>query len=62
MIGHAVDLCPDDPEVLRTRLDELTDAGARIVSVVWHPERVVEGQEGAYDAKGGYIIVSQHGG
>ena len=50
MFNHLVETCPDDHAVLRERLDELSSAGARIVSVVWQPQRSDTDQAAAFDA------------
>ena len=59
MISHTVETCPDDPAVLRERLDELAATGARIVSVLWQPQRVDTDQTAAYEARGSFVIVLQ---
>ncbi len=61
MLRHEVETCDDDLTALQTRLDSLTDAGSRIISVVWQARRVVEDdQSAAYDARGSFVIVSEH--
>ena len=57
MISHTVETCPDDPAILRERLDELAAAGARILSVLWQPQRVDSDQSAAYEARGSFVIV-----
>lgn len=59
MISHTVETCPDDPNVLRERLDELAAAGARILAVVWQPQRVDTEQSAAFEARGSFVIVLQ---
>ena len=60
MTSHVIDTCPDDLAVLGNTLDDITRAGASIVSVLWHPSRIdPEDQAAAYDARGSFIIVSR---
>jgi hypothetical protein len=59
MISHTVETCPDDPAVLRERLDELAATGARILSVLWQPQRVDTDQSAAFEARGSFLIVMQ---
>jgi hypothetical protein len=59
MISHAVETCPDDPDLLRERLDDLARGGARILSVIWQPQRVEPDQQAAYEARGSFLIVVQ---
>ncbi len=59
MISHTVETCPDDPAVLRERLDELAASGARILSVLWQPQRVDTDQSAAFEARGSFVIVMQ---
>jgi hypothetical protein len=59
MISHTVETCPDDPAVLRERLDALAATGARIVSVLWQPQRVDTDQSAAFEARGSFVIVVQ---
>ncbi len=59
MFSHLVETCPDDIAILRERLDEMAGAGARIVSVVWQPQRVDPDQSAAYDASGSFVIVAE---
>jgi hypothetical protein len=61
MTGHLVETCPDDPAVLKLRLDELTAEGAEIVSVVWQAGRTDSDQEAAYAARGSFVIVARAG-
>jgi len=57
MHSHTVETCPDDVAALRERLNELAQGGARIVSVVWQPQRADPGQAAAYDASGSFVII-----
>lgn len=59
MARHIVETVPDDSEALRTRLDDLTAAGASIISVVWQPNRVVSDQAAAFDASGSFVIIAE---
>jgi len=60
MLRHSVETCPDDVSALEQRLDALTGAGARIISVVWQARRTEdESQSAAYDARGSFVIVSE---
>ena len=59
MISHTIETCPDDLNALRERLDELAAGGARIVSVLWQPQRVETDQSAAYEASGSFVIVLQ---
>lgn len=57
---HTVESCPDDLTALQERLDALAEAGARIVSVVWQPHRVVpEDQGAALEGRGSFVIVAE---
>ena len=58
---HTVETCPDDLDTLRTRLDAIAHAGARVISVIWQARRVDEDQSGAYDTSGSFVIVSEAG-
>lgn len=60
MLQHAIESCPDDHEALRSRLDELTAAGARIISVAWQPRRPdPSDQLAAFDSRGTFVIISE---
>ena len=59
MIRHAVEVCPDDLEALRNKLDELARTGSRIITVLWEPRRLTGDQTEAYEARGGFVIISQ---
>ena len=60
MLRHTVETCADDLTVLQERLDALAETGARIVSVVWQPRRLDEGdQSAALDARGSFVIVAE---
>ena len=60
MIHHTIDTCPDDLTLLSAKLDSLSRAGARIISVMWQPGRVAEeDQAAALDASGSFVIVAQ---
>lgn len=57
---HTVEACPDELPLLQERLDALAEAGARIVSVVWQPHRVVaEDQSAALEARGSFVIIAE---
>ncbi|MBB5221589.1 hypothetical protein HNP73_001510 [Amaricoccus macauensis] len=59
---HTVESCPDDNEVLRARLDELSREGARILSVLWQPVRSdPTDQTAALSASGNFLIISEVG-
>jgi hypothetical protein len=59
MMQHAVEACPDDLEMLENRLDELAQAGSRILTVLWQPLNVVEDQSAAIQGRGSFVIISQ---
>jgi hypothetical protein len=60
MLRHTIETCPDDLSLLQRRLDELSAAGARIVTVLWQQRRVVEeNQSAAFDASGSFVIISE---
>jgi hypothetical protein len=60
MLHHSIETCPDDHEALRLRLDELTAAGARILAVIWQPQRPDPmDQAAALASLGSYVIVSE---
>ena len=62
MHHHAVESCPDDTEVLRSRLDELSREGARILTVLWQPGRSdPTDQTAALSASGNFLIISEVG-
>lgn len=59
---HTVESCPDDNEVLRARLDELSREGARILSVLWQPVRSdPTDQTAALSASGNFLIIAELG-
>lgn len=59
MQRHAIETCPDDHEVLRTRLDELSREGANIITVLWQPGRSDPmDQSAALSASGNFLIIS----
>jgi hypothetical protein len=60
MIRHSVETCPDDLELLRARLDELSESGSRIVAVMWQGLNVVAEQSAAMQGRGSFVVVSQH--
>ena len=59
MNGHLVEICTDDTDVLRLRLDELAAGGAEIVAVLWQANRVDSDQSAAYDARGSFVIIAR---
>ena len=62
MLHHSIETCPDDHEALRLRLDELTAGGARILAVIWQPQRPdPSDQAAAFASLGSYVIVSEAG-
>jgi hypothetical protein len=60
MMRHAVETCPDDLDVLRSRLDELSPDGSRILAVMWQPGG--EDQAAAVQGRGRFVIVSRREG
>ena len=58
MTHHTVESCPDDLEMLGNRLDELAQAGSRILTVLWQPTNVVEEQSAAIQGRGSFVIIS----
>jgi hypothetical protein len=60
MYRHSIDICPDDPEELTSRLDTLAEAGSDVINVIWQPRRVQEGdQQAAFDTSGSFLIISR---
>lgn len=60
MYRHTIDVCPDDAEELTRRLDELAEAGAEIVNVVWQPRRAQpDDQTAAFDTSGSFLVISR---
>jgi hypothetical protein len=59
MLRHAVETCPDDLDVLTKRLDELSQDGWRILTVMWQALNVVEDQPAAIQGRGSFVIISQ---
>ena len=59
MNGHLVEICTDDTDLLRLRLDELAAGGAEIVAVLWQANRVDSDQSAAYDARGSFVIIAR---
>ena len=60
MLSHRVETCPGDLAALRDRLDAIAGEGARIIAVVWQPQRVEEqDQSNAFDAQGSFVIVAE---
>lgn len=58
MLHHSIETCPDDHELLRVRLDELTGEGARILAVLWQPRRPDPAdQAAAFNSLGSFVIV-----
>lgn len=45
---------------MRDRLDAIAGEGARIIAVVWQPQRVEEqDQSTAFDGQGSFVIVAE---
>ena len=59
MIDHLVETCADDLGTLKTRLDELAEQKAEIVSVMWQANRVETDQIAAFDSRGSFVIVAR---
>jgi hypothetical protein len=59
MQDHLIEVFPDDAEALKTRLDELASQDHEIVSVLWQANRAENGQAGAYEARGSFVIVAR---
>jgi hypothetical protein len=59
MTRHLVEVCPDDLEALRARLDQLSEDGSRILSVMWQALNVVEEQSAAMTGRGSFVIIAQ---
>jgi hypothetical protein len=59
MTEHLVETCPDDPAMLKLRLDEIAAGGAEIISVLWQTNRVESDQAAAYEARGSFLIVAR---
>ncbi len=57
MISHSVEFCPDEIDTLRERLDELTQEGVRVVSVLWQPQNPETDQAAAISSRGTYVII-----
>jgi hypothetical protein len=60
MHRHTIETCPDDLTLLQQRLDALSEAGERIVTVIWRQQRVTEDdQSAAFDASGSFVIICE---
>ena len=57
MLRHAIDVCPDDLDLLRAKLDEVSDSGAQILSVMWQPARIRTTNRRLW-CGGSFVIVS----
>jgi hypothetical protein len=59
MIRHTVETCPDDLDLLRDQLDQLSESGSRIIAVMWQGLNVVAEQSAAMQGRGSFVVVSQ---
>jgi len=59
MIDHLVETCADDLGTLKTRLDELVEQNAEIITVLWQSNRVESDQSAAFDARGSFVIIAR---
>jgi len=59
MIDHLVETCADDLGALKTRLDELAEQNADIITVLWQSNRVETDQSAAFDARGSFVIIAR---
>lgn len=60
MYKHTIDICPDNPEELATRLDALAEGGAEVINVIWQPRRAQpDDQSAAFDTSGSFLVISR---
>jgi hypothetical protein len=60
MRKYAVDTSQDDPDALRDCLHRVAEAGGRIISVTWQPNRPAQQGSKVANLASGYTIVSEH--
>jgi hypothetical protein len=62
-LRYSVETCIDNPASLQVRLDEVTEANGRVLSVIWQPQREVPSvdfPEARFTTDSGYVIVVEY--